>query len=394
MGLAIISIIIAFGQRMKPVIKSLIASTILTLTAASTFATAKPEPSGIYALVFGVNGKPTDLTDNPLLDNPNVDGFRYKMAWKAIQPTSASEYKWDQMDSQIAIAAAAGKKMGISIAAGIATPDWVYTDAPAVYRYHMLEIDPETGESIGDQPLPWDTAYQAKWLQFVAALGARYDGNPAFSYVVLGGFMQSSPMYFVKTLDDDAAVNALAQNPPNGYPGLTTSYTDSSAAYNPAAEAIIAAFMDAFPTTPVILTLANPFPTDQGVEDQKIIKNWALAQYPVRFGTMVSALYASPPPHDPPDPPLPYPKGFQMVCRASDAARLYLDPDPVPLPPAPIPLQDALERGVTLGGKYVEVYDDDLYPEISQPVIATERVKLKANVYGTPAAPINLRVVK
>ncbi len=367
--------------------------TIATLLAATGFGATKPEPSGIYALVFGSNGKPVDLTGNPLLDNPNVDGFRYHARWKSIQPTSESEYKWDQLDRQIAIAAAAGKKMGISLAAGLMTPDWVYTSAPAVYRYHMLEIDPETGESVGDQPLPWDTAYQAKWQKFVAAFAARYDGNPAVSYIVLGGFMQSSPMYFVKTLEDDAAVNALAQNPPPGYSGLTTSYTDSSAAYVPAAEAIIATFMDAFVTTPVIITLANPFPTEQGTEDQLTVKNWGLGQYPGRFGTMVAALYASVPPHDPPDPPLPFPKGFQMVCRASDAARLYLDPDPDPLPPAPIPLQDALERGVTLGGKYVEVYDDDLYLDISQPVIAAERLKLKANVYGTPERPSNLHIV-
>ena len=187
-------------------------SFLAALTAANALcAAAKPQPSGIYALVFGANGFPPDLTNDPLLTNPNVDGYRYKVAWKAIQPDNESDYKWDQIDQQIAIAAQAGKKLSISVAAGLASPDWVYTSSPAVYKYHMLEKDPTTGVSIGDQPLPWDTAFKAKWLKFVAAFGARYDGNPACPYIVLGGFMESFPMVFVSTLEDDAAVNALAQ---------------------------------------------------------------------------------------------------------------------------------------------------------------------------------------
>ena len=379
---------------MKDRIKTFIFLSSLVV-AQSALCSGKPEPSGIYALVFGTGGQPADLTGNPLLQNPNVDGFRYKSSWKAIQPTNASEYKWTQIDSQIAIAAQAGKKIGLAIAAGLSTPDWVYTSTPVVYKYHMQETDPATGLSIGDQPLPWDTAYQTKWLNFVAAIGARYNNNPNVSYVVISGFMQSFPMTLVKTPEDDAALTALAQNPPAGYSGLTTSYVDSDAAYNPAAESIIAGYMDAFLTTAVILTLDNPFPTEAGPTDQRIIKDWGKAQYPGRFGTMVSALYATPAPHEPPDPPSIYPKGFQMVCRTSETARLYIDPDPVPLPQAPIPLQDALEHGVTLGGKYVEVYDDDLYPDEAQPVLSQERAKLQANVldWHAPSPPTNLHIV-
>ncbi len=109
---------------------------------------------------------------------------------------------------------------------------------------------------------------------------------------------------------------------------------------------------------------------------------------------MVSALYAVPVPHAPPPVPLPFPKGFQMVCHTSDPARLYLDPDPVPLPADPVPLEDALEHAVSLGGQYVEVYEDDLVNPLSQPVLAAERLKLIANIPpdGVPAAPTNLRI--
>ena len=62
----------------------------------------------------------------------------------------------------IAIAAAHGKKLCIDVTAGLWTPDWVYANAPVVYKYAMKEIDPETELSLGNEPLPWDTAYQNK----------------------------------------------------------------------------------------------------------------------------------------------------------------------------------------------------------------------------------------
>ncbi|MBA3608444.1 MAG: hypothetical protein H0W43_08050 [Chthoniobacterales bacterium] len=77
-----------------------------------------------------------------------------------------------------------------------------------------------------------------------------------------------------------------------------------------------------------------------------------------------------------------------------------MDPDPVPMPLFPIPLQDALEHAVSLGGKYVEVYEEDLTPATAQVVLAVLRAKLLANVGdgtgsppGPPAPPTNLRVV-
>jgi hypothetical protein len=370
---------------------------------AKAFATElKPQPSGIYDLLFGAPGTGRiDLTNNPLLDNPNVDGYRYKTGWAKIQPNNAAEFDWDSIDSAIAIAAAHGKKLCISIAGGFSTPGWVYTTAPIVYKYVMLEKDTDTGLSIGSQPLPWDTAYQDKWRTFLAAFAARYESNPACSYVVLGGFMQNFNTVVAGTDEDFNAMENLAKNPPAGYPGLVTSYTDFTAAFTPAYQRVITDYANSFPTTSLLITLYRVVPGDLGVTLQNAIGDWAKAAFPVHVGTMVSALYATVPPHAPPPPPLSYPKGFQMVCHAAeDPARLYIDPDPVPMPPAPIPLQDALEHGVSLGGKYVEVYEEDLTPAISQPVLAIERAKLIANVGdgngdppGPPAPPTNLHVV-
>lgn len=128
----------------------------------------------MYNLLFGAVGTgKIDLTNNPLLDNPNIDGYRYKVGWAKIQPDNAATLKWDSIDSAIAIAAAHGKKLCISVAVGLSTPGWVCTTPPLVYKYNMIETDTTTGLSIGSQPLIWDTAYQDKWFTFLAAFAAR-----------------------------------------------------------------------------------------------------------------------------------------------------------------------------------------------------------------------------
>lgn len=58
-------------------------------------------------------------------------------------------------------------------------------------------------------------------------------------------------------------------------------------------------------------------PGDVGLILQNTVVDWAKAAYPVQIGTMVSALYAVPPPHIAPPAPLTFPKGFQLVCRAA-----------------------------------------------------------------------------
>ena len=153
-----------FDNQVKLPIKNTIVLCILaTLAAANALlAAGKPKPTGLYDLVFGTGGKPADLTNNPCLTNPNVDGFRMRTGWEKIQPDNETGYNWRSIDAAIAIAAQYGKKLSISIAAGLSTPDWVYTSSPAVYKYAMIETDPTTGLSVGNQPLPWDTAFQTK----------------------------------------------------------------------------------------------------------------------------------------------------------------------------------------------------------------------------------------
>jgi Beta-galactosidase len=331
-------------------------------TPTATPVQTKPWVAGIVGLC------PQDTIDNPIGDlsaipawtNPNVDGVRLRECWNVIEPQDGV-YNWSTIDQALSLGNQYGKKVGISISAGVYTPQWVY-DSGAT-KYDLVD------GSGNVMPLPWEAAFQNKWLAFINAFGARYDGNPALAYVCPTGFMQVTVMYFVSTTLDETNVTALA---------ILAGYSSLSDAYVPAAETIISAFAAALPTTAIVLNPVQPF-TVAGQDAVNSIRNFGFSAYPGQFGTMYP-LQATVPPHNPPPPPHPYPGGSQMLCVASDPAQLYVPPAPDPLPSAPIPLQDALENAVSGGSQYVEVYGNDIKLDVDQPVLQAEGIKLKANL--------------
>lgn len=326
----------------------------------------KPYPGGIYWLT----NSDADINSSAVEWGYSfVDGIRLRETWDFVQPTSSTSFTWSTIDTVLGLAAQHGKKVGVSISSGVVTPQWVYDHGATKYR-----LQDGSGNSM---PIPWDSAYQSQWLTFVRAFGARYDGNPNLAYVIITGMGQGNTLKLAETTQDEAnlATNAVQ----SGYPDLSTAYLSAT-------EAIISSAMGAFPTTACIVTLQAPFPDLGDLQDT--VKDWGIAAYPLRFGTMRNALMAVPAPHDPPPPPIPYPFGYQMICSAvDDPATLYKDPDPVPMPTPPIPLQDALENGVSLGSQYVEVYKTDLELGIDWPVLTAEGVKLKANLPTATPTP-------
>jgi hypothetical protein len=337
-----------------------------TPTPSPTPVQTKPWPAGIIALC------PADTITNPIGDlsqipgwtNPYVDGFRLRECWNVIEPQEGV-YNWATIDQAMSLGIQYGKTIGVSVAAGIYTPQWVYDSGATMYNL----VD-GTGNVM---PLPWEAAFQSKWLAFVSAFGARYDSNPALAYICPTGFMQVNVMYFAQTTQDETNLTALA---------VLAGYASLSDAYVPAAETIIAAHTAAFPTTAMVLNPVTPFTVGgQGAVDS--IRNFGFATYPGQFGTMYPQA-ATPPPHASPSPPTNYPNGSQMLVVASDPADLYLPPAPNPLPSPPIPLQDALEYAVTLDHQYVEIYGSDIQLDVDQPVLQAEGVKLKANLPPPP----------
>lgn len=319
---------------------------------------AKPHPGGIIRLFSSNVAKPEN---DPSWNNSNIDGMRLRPAWEDVQ-RSAGNFDWSSIDDLLSLGTQHGKTMGLSVGAGIFSPNWVYDAGATKYK-----LQDGSGESM---PLPWDSVFQTKWLAFVRAMGQRYDSNPALGYIVISGLGQNVETYLAQTAADERALEAL------GGPD----------AWVAAAKKIISAYADAFPTTPFFITAGRPFTTDAGLLALQEVIEWGVDTYPGRFGLMNATLNANSSTVYYPNLAIKtyyetQPTGFQTLCsEAADPGRLGGT------------LNQALTKGVSLGAKFLEVYQLDADDSSNQTVLKNQGDALKANMAPAPKAPTNLRI--
>ncbi|HZS18564.1 MAG TPA: DUF11 domain-containing protein [Candidatus Udaeobacter sp.] len=313
----------------------------------------KADPAGIIRLFSTDVANPED---SPSWTNPNIDGMRLRPVWSDVQSTQAT-LDWSSIDEIMELATEHGKFIGLSVTAGVTTPQWVY-DAGAT-KYHLQD------GSERSMPIPWDDKFLTQWSGFVRAMGQRYDGNPTLGYIVMSGFGQAIETRLAETDADVAALTARG-----GMPSWIS-----------AAQQLIRLYADAFPTTPFFITAANPFGLSnaEGLAALQQIIDWGVANYPGRFGIMNATLNAN-------SNTLYYPNlaiytyyrtqptGFQTLCSAArDPRRLGGT------------LEQALMAGVQLGAKFVEVYQLDADDPANQEVLATQGAALEANASPAPS---------
>lgn len=330
---------------------------VFTALSCAALAAAKPLPSGIVDLANGHITAQNTLGNlaKHSWTNPHVAGMRFRTTWKDIQP-SAAAFDWTGLDEAMRLATVNHKFIGLSTSAGINTPPWVY--AAGATKYNLRD------GSANSMPVPWEEAFLTQWTSFIRALGARYDSNPALEYVVISGLGQVVETYLAKTPADANALTAL---------GGTSAWVN-------AAKRIIAAYADAFPTTPFFLTMAYPFPCtnphtqyDTSYLAQQEVVNWAIATYPRRFGLMNAGLstrsntnffannviytYQAV-----------QPTGFQMLDSnmGDNGARNGGS------------LAQVLANGARLGGNFIEVYESDVNDPRQQAVLALQGAALQA----------------
>ncbi len=331
---------------LKTTPSKLLLTAALTFTVAASSLAAKPFPAGIIRL-FSTNV--SNPGNSPSWNNANVDGMRLRPYWSDIQPIRGT-YDWTAVDVILNLAAQHGKSIGLSVSAGVNCPKWVYDDGAIKYKL-------KDGSKLS-MSIPWDTGFLESWIPLIQAMGARYDSNPNLRYIVISGLGQHIETYLSKTAADDAALEALG----------------GQAAWVAGAQQIIAAYADAFPTTPFFITAGKPFFSPDSMSTLQQVIDWAVATYPGRFGIMNATLSATSSTGYYPNLAIStyqdtQPVGFQMLCSSIL--------DPVRLKGT---LDQALGQGVGLGANYVEVYQSDADSSKNQSVLAKRGTDLENNV--------------
>ena len=121
---------------------------------------------------------------------PGVDGVVVVIGWTAIEP-AMGQYQWSTLDQWIGQAMSSGKKIDLTVTAGIATPSWLFEPAPAGAGAKALSftVSPHAGATgVCDSETiaaPWDPAFLNQWSAMLAALARHLKSAGTYDAVTL-----------------------------------------------------------------------------------------------------------------------------------------------------------------------------------------------------------------
>ncbi len=281
------------------------------------------------------------------------------------------------MDSEVARAAAAGKKVLLRIETQASKPAWVTAAVAAAGGTFFSFTD---GGPLTTIPVFWDPTYLAKKKSMIAALGAHFTNNPTVSIVTAS---------FANAVSEDWNVPHTATDIPKWF---AVGY--SSAKMLDAGQQIIDATMSAFPNQYVALAIAgdghvgatgNLDPTATYVAANAIAT--ANTSWPGRLIVQINSLST----FNPVAPSTADSAWYLLWNNQPDVAGQMVyqcEGDPnyrvnggVPIDPATA-LTLAVKKGASYGMNYIEVYQSDV---IGLPTVITY-----ARAALTPPALLNV----
>src|SRR6266699_3963146 len=127
---------------LRPLLGSLSAMIAAIGFSASNHADAQSQAPPMIGIMYLENadslGDPIhDWSTDPALTNPYVQGIALRTHWDRVEPhehADPNDFYWDYLDQGVAAAAAHGKKVSISVTAGVTCPQWLFdAGSPAFY---------------------------------------------------------------------------------------------------------------------------------------------------------------------------------------------------------------------------------------------------------------------
>jgi hypothetical protein len=315
--------------------------TLITSLVLLNLCAAKQTASGVFELT---TTDAQNIGSDEAWQNPNVAGVVARTLWSSVEPTDVQNggaYYWNFLDAAAKAAQINNRKLIISVEAGIHSPSWLYTAGAKMFS--------------GTMPQPWDPVFQNRWGQFIAALGARYDGVAQLVAVTMSGPGQKLEYDFA---DTQARVAELNQA---GGPSV----------WQAAANVVTDDFARAFKTTPVFLATNNAILGDGRATLTNVV-SYGLSKYPNRFGVQCNELQSGshttgPFPHLNINMPI-SPCILQMLGSEQTGG----------LRGGTNPLNQSLNNGIIMGAWAIEVYSADCEDPEDQADIAAANATLLA----------------
>jgi len=205
------------------------AGLVLGVGTGLAFAGEITPPAGLYCSCPPTTGNGNGSVIPEVAQLDHVDGVLVRLEWGTLEP-SPGVYDWSLLDEQIARAELYGIKVSLAVVNGSAAPSWLSAMGVEMFSFQF-------GSDTREMPVPWDSTFQSRWTQFIAALGARYANEDTISLVYAtnssrNGFEMQLPFSPTDQINWQAA----------GY---------SDALYADSWKTAIDAFVGAFPNHPV-----------------------------------------------------------------------------------------------------------------------------------------------
>ena len=205
------------------------AGLVLGVGTGLAFAGEITPPAGLYCSCPPTTGNGSGSVIPEVAQLDHVDGVLVRMEWATLEP-SPGVYDWSLLDEQISRADQYGIKVSLAVVNGSAAPSWLSSMGVEMFSFKF-------GTETREMPVPWDSTFQSRWTQFIAAMGARYANEDTISLVYAtnssrNGFEMQLPFSPADQINWQAA----------GY---------SDALYADSWKTAIDAFVAAFPNHPV-----------------------------------------------------------------------------------------------------------------------------------------------
>jgi hypothetical protein len=167
------------GQRVapKPGANSTPGAPVKTPRSIAQVPGAVPPTGACWAYTSAGSSSAIQRSAQALAVSP-CSGNSWILRWRDLEP-GLGQYNWSLVDA--AISASKNKPVFLRVIAGIFSPTWVKSVARTV------TLPPGTYTPSGWMPVPWDRGFLNAWETFIAAYGARYEGNPHVALIESAG---------------------------------------------------------------------------------------------------------------------------------------------------------------------------------------------------------------